>query len=127
MAVYSRAQKSTATLNWRFIMIEKQTMTLVEFEDECEEIGYTKFIFTDENQKQDDYNVRFALTFDSMRIYYNGAYNKVLFGCKYNCIEFNRIVKVEKDLGLDFCTKYTLYCKNKFLRKMRVFNITAIR
>ena len=108
-------------------MIDKVVMTLVEFENECEETGYTKFIFTDENQKQDDYNVRFALTFDSMRVYYNRAYNKVLFGCKHNCIEFKRIMKVEKDLDLDFCVKYALHCKNKPFCKTRVFNIVAVK
>lgn len=107
-------------------MKENKIMSLIEFEDKCEEVGYTEYIFTDDNQVKDDYNIRFFLTFDTMRMYYNKAYNKILLGCKNNCIEFKRVIKVEECEKFDNCTMYKIYCKNKPFKKARVFTITAV-
>lgn len=108
-------------------MRNKEILTLIDFEDECFTNKYTSFIFTDENQSQDNYNVRFALTFDSMRVYYDNIYNTVFFGDKNNCIEIKRIVKVEKDLDIEFGEKYIFHCKGKFGTKRRKFSVIAVR
>lgn len=108
-------------------MRNKEILTLIKFEDECLKNKYTSFIFTDENQNQDNYNIRFALTFDSMRVYYDNIYDTVFFGNKNNCIEIKRIIKVEKDLDIEFGEKYVFHCKSRFGTKRRKFGVIAVR
>lgn len=108
-------------------MKDKNLMTLIQFEKECEEQQFKSYIFASENQNQDDYNVRFALTFDSLKVIYYLAYNSVYLGQKGNFVMFDRVKYVERSLDLDFCKYYVLYCKDSRTRKLRKFSIIAMK
>ena len=101
-------------------------MSLYEFEDKCKERNYINYIFTDEKQNQNNYNIRLELIFSSLKIYYDNIYNTIFLGVKNNCVELKRVIKVEECEKFDNCIKYKIYCKNKPLKKARVFIIVAV-
>lgn len=101
------------------------TISVSEFENECLALKYSKYIFTDENLEQNT-NLRFALSFNRLKVIYYTVYNSILLGTKDNHIVFDNVVCIERNIDLDFCKSYILYCESNGESKLRKFEIIAL-
>lgn len=105
-------------------MQETKQIPLDEFETECSNQNFSKYVFTSENQDHNDNNLKFALSFDSVKVIYYSTYNCVYLGDKDNHIILHRVVRIEEDLDFNLCKIYAIYCATDG-DELRRYELTA--
>lgn len=103
-------------------MQNTKQISLVEFENECINRSFSKYIF--KNQDQNDNNLKFALSFDSVKVIYYSTYNCIYLGNKDNHVILHRVNKIEEDLDFNLCKIYAIYCTTDG-DKLDKYQITA--